>query len=253
MQLAAAAHLEAVRREFFDAERDIGIQLAEQTVTQMAGGDVLALLTGERAVVDHEVHRDGRLGNLLEGNRLRGLGARNRVADVQVGDAGNRDNRAELCLLHLDAVQTFVLVELADLHAAQLIRLVVVHNRNFLVHTNRTAVHLAHADAAHILVVVDCADQNLGRRFRIALRRRNVVDDGLKQRLHIRIVAVHRGSCPAAARRRKDERALELLIRCVEIHEELQHLVHDLVRTRLRAVTLVHTDDDIERELQRLL
>ena len=129
----------------------------------------------------------------------------------------------------------------------------VVHNRDFLVHANRTVVHLAHADATHILVVVDCADQNLGRCLRISLRCRDVVDDGFKQRLHIRIVAVHRSSCPAAARRRKDKRALELLIRRVEIHEELQHLVHNLVRTRLRAVTLVHTDDDIERELQRLL
>ena len=104
MQLTAAAYLEAIRRELLDAERDIGVQLAEQTVAQVTGRDVLSLLTGERAVIDHEVHRDGRLGNLLERNRLRGLGARNRVADVQVGDAGDRNNRTELRLLHLDAV-----------------------------------------------------------------------------------------------------------------------------------------------------
>ena len=82
MQLTAAAHLEAVRRELLDAKRDIGVQLAEQTLAQVAGGDVLSLLTGERAVVDHEVHRDGRLGNLLERNGLRRFGTRNRVADV---------------------------------------------------------------------------------------------------------------------------------------------------------------------------
>ena len=36
VQLTATAHLEAVRREFLDAKRDIGVQLAEQT---LAPGD----------------------------------------------------------------------------------------------------------------------------------------------------------------------------------------------------------------------
>ena len=84
VQLTATAHLEAVRRELLDAKRDIGVQLAEQTLAQVTGGDVLSLLARKRAVVDHEVHRDGRLGNLLERNGLRSFGTRNRVSDVQV-------------------------------------------------------------------------------------------------------------------------------------------------------------------------
>ena len=125
----------------------------------------------------------------------------------------------------------------------------VIDQRNFLVHANRTVVHLTHADAANILVVVDRADQNLGRRFRIALRCRNVVDDGLKQRLHIRIVAVQRILCPTAACGSKDKRTLELLLARIEIHEELKHLIHNLVRARLCAVALVHADHDIQRKL----
>ena len=84
MQLTSAADLKAIRRELLDAKRDIRIELAQQAIAQVAGSDVLSFLPGERAVVDHEVHRNGRLGNLLKRDGLRRLRARNRVADVEV-------------------------------------------------------------------------------------------------------------------------------------------------------------------------
>ena len=46
-----------------------------------------------------------------------------------------------------------------------------------------------------------------------------------------------------------EERALQLLVRSVQIHEQLEDLVHDLLGPRLRAVDLVDADDD--RQIQR--
>ena len=90
MQLAAARYLEGVRiLGVLDTQADVGIQLAEQTVAQMTGGHVFPLLTGERAVVDDEVHRDRRLGNFLERDRLRRVYSTDRIADVQVFKPSN--------------------------------------------------------------------------------------------------------------------------------------------------------------------
>ena len=47
MKLAAAGHLEAVRAvRLFHPQAHVRVQLPEQAVPQMAGGDKLALLTG---------------------------------------------------------------------------------------------------------------------------------------------------------------------------------------------------------------
>ena len=74
MQLATTRYLEAVSGVcLLYTQADIGIQLAEETLTQMAGGDEFTFLTGKRAVVDDEIHGNGRLRNLLERNCLRFL------------------------------------------------------------------------------------------------------------------------------------------------------------------------------------
>ena len=58
----------------FHTKADIGIQFAEQAVTQVTGSHKLTFLTGERAVIYNEVAWTmRRLRNLLERNRFRML------------------------------------------------------------------------------------------------------------------------------------------------------------------------------------
>ena len=72
MQLSAAGHLEVVRAVgLFDPQGNVRIQLAHQAVAQVAGSDIFALLSRERAVIDQKMHGDGGLGDLLEGDRFR--------------------------------------------------------------------------------------------------------------------------------------------------------------------------------------
>ena len=57
MKLASAADLEGVGGVgFLNAHADIGFNLLEKAVAQVARGHKLALLTGKGAVVDNEVH-----------------------------------------------------------------------------------------------------------------------------------------------------------------------------------------------------
>ena len=75
MQLATAGNLEGFGRiGFLHAEGNVGIQLTEQSLAKVTGGDKFAFLTCERAVVYDKVHGDRRLGNLLERNGYRILG-----------------------------------------------------------------------------------------------------------------------------------------------------------------------------------
>ena len=57
MKLASAADLEGVGGVgFLNAHADIGFNLLEKAVAQVARGYKLALLTGKGTVVDNEVH-----------------------------------------------------------------------------------------------------------------------------------------------------------------------------------------------------
>ena len=50
MKLATAGNLEAVRAlGLFDTQGNVGVQLAEQTVSDVAGGDILTFLSGKRS------------------------------------------------------------------------------------------------------------------------------------------------------------------------------------------------------------
>ena len=95
VQLAAPVDGEHVGvAGFFDAQRDVGEQLALQPLAQVAAGDVLAVATRERRGVDLELHRQRRLVDRDQRQRLRALDVRERRADVQVVDPGDEHDVA---------------------------------------------------------------------------------------------------------------------------------------------------------------
>ena len=55
----------------------------------MTGGNVFTFLSGERAVIDDKVHRDRRLRDLLEWDRLWIVRVADGISDVNVRDTGD--------------------------------------------------------------------------------------------------------------------------------------------------------------------
>ncbi len=176
MQLAAPGDLEAVCGVgLLHTERDVGVQLAEQPVTNVAAGHEFTLLTCKRGVIHHKVHGNGGLTDLLERDWGDIVGRAERVSDVDVRDAGDGYDGADARLLYLHLVQTVKLIELADLHALLFLGIVRVAEHDLLIHGDLAVVYLADADASHIFIVINGTDQYLGSGIGIALRCGNIV------------------------------------------------------------------------------
>ena len=102
MQLATAGNLEAVRRlSLLYTQADIGVQLTEQTLSQSDGRSQFTFLTCQRAVVYHEVHGNGRLGNLLERNGFRIFRGAEGITDVEIRNTGYSHDDTDGCFLNL--------------------------------------------------------------------------------------------------------------------------------------------------------
>ena len=245
VQLAAAGDLEGLGRiSILDPQRNIRIKFSVEPVADMAAGDIFSVFAGQRRIVDVESHGDRGLGDLLERDGHRIIHRAQRIADMKIIDTGDSDDRSDAGLLHFDAAKALELIELTDLDLAVNIGIVVVDDHTFLIHTDLAVVHFADADTAYIFIVVDGADQHLCARFGVSFRRGNIINDGLKKRLHAgtRAAQVHcrnsgLGGC-------KDKRTVNLLIAGTQIHKELQHLIDHLRRTSTGAVDLIDTDND---------
>ncbi len=171
---------------------------------------------------------------------------------MQVRDPGYGHNGSDARFLNFHLVQAVKLVQLADLYLSHDPRIVVVHQGALLVHPDPAVVHLADADAPHIFVVINRADQHLGPLLRVALRRGDMFDDGLKQRAHVLrlVLQIPLGiSLPGGG---EQKRAVQLVIGCIQIHQEFQNLVYHFLRSRLRPVDLVDAHDDGQIQLQSL-
>ena len=128
-----------------------------------------------------------------------------------------------------------------------------VYNHAFLIDLQRTVINFSDTDTSYILVVVNGADQHLGICIRISLRCRNIVHNCLKQRTHIyfRILQLFFGK--AGSCRCENKRAVQLLIRCIQIHKQLQNLVNYLIRSCFRAVNFIDADNNGKIHVQRSL
>ena len=115
---------------------------------------------------------------------------------------------------------------------------------------DRAALYAADGDAAHELVVIDTAHEHLEGGVLVALRGGDIIYNGVEERLEVGAGHVGRIARRAVAAGAEQRGAVELLVRAAEVHEELQHLVHDLVYALVGAVNLVEHKYDPVAELQ---
>ena len=251
---AAAGDVEAVGAalDVRDAQGNVLERFAVKTVADLAAGDKLALASGERGVVDGERHFHRRRGDLHKRQRLDRADGADRVADGNVADAAHGDDVARRGFRHGDLGKAAELVERNGFRPARHgVGRVVVADGDLLVLADRAALDAPDGDAADELVIVQRGNEHLKGRGGILRRFGDILEDRVEQRLKIGALHIRRIGRRTPAARAEQHRGIELLVRGVEIHQQLQHLVHDLVNALVGAVDLVDDDDHAVAKLQR--
>ena len=215
----------------------------------MARGDEFALFAGERGVVDHERHRQRRLVDRNEGERVGLVDVADRLADVEVLDAAQCDYIADRAPVRLDAAQPLELIELDDLFVRD--RTVGVAQRRQLTAAYRAADDLAYAYPADVVVVVDVADDRLQTVGVVALGCGDLGDDRVEQRAHIFADRARFERRPAQLCAGVDDLEVDLIVVRAQLQKQLEHFVDDLF-VIAAAVDLVDDDHGLFVEPERL-
>ena len=239
----------------FHTQGNVLQQLALQAVTDLAAGDVLAFLAGKRGIVDGEGHLNGRIVDLNKGQRLNLAGVAHGVADGNIGQTGKGNNITGSGLLNGLAAVCLKVKQLGDAAGHVQVGVVPVANLNSLANLDDTVLHAANAHAAHKVVVVHAGNQHLHRGFGFTLRRGNVLQDGIKQRLQVGAVfgvgpIIAGGAVTAGA---EHHRAVQLLVGSAQVHQQVEDLVDDFLDAGIGTVDLVDGDNKAQILLQSLL
>ena len=128
----------------------------------------------------------------------------------------------------------------------------IVAHHDLLILLQGAPLNAAHGDAAHELIVVDGADQHLEGLVHIRLGSGDILQNSLKQRGEVgahHVGRVGSGTLTAGA---EQHGGIQLLRGGVQVHQQLQHLVDDLVDALIGAVDLVDHHDDPMAQLQSL-
>jgi hypothetical protein len=92
----------------------------------------------------------------------------------------------------------------------------------------------------------------LQRALQVDFGWRRLLEDQIEQRAQVLARAVRFERGRALLRGRIDDGEVELVVVRAELHEQVEHLVHNLVRALLRAVDLVHDHDRAQPLSERL-
>src|SRR5579875_324630 len=103
-----------------------------------------------------------------------------------------------------------------------------------------------------VFAVIKVYHQQLQRVFITALRGRNVIQDGLKERLEIFRWSIERCAGDASAGIRVKDGKVKLLFGGVKINEEIVDLIEHFLRSCVRAVNLIDYDDRWKLGFERL-
>ena len=258
LQLAAALDLPgvgALGRQHPD--RHVADELGVEPVLDQAGGELRAALAGQRRGVDADGHRDRRLVDGDDRQRTRVVGVGERLADGDLGDAGDGDDVAGAGRLGRHPVERLGHEQLGDLDPLDRCRRRGTRRRSGPCGscpcgrgTGRGG--RGTGDASRL---VTCACSG---RLRVVRRRgdrleRSCANSGSRSRLSGMPPSSGLGQRGAAGLGRGvDDREVDLLLVGVEVEEQLVGLVDDLGDAGVGPVDLVDDEDDRQPLLQRL-
>ena len=115
-----------------------------------------------------------------------------------------------------------------------------------MIGAHRSTNHAPNGNAANIVIRFERRHHHLQRPLRIALRRRDLLHDGLHQRLQIVVRILHVKLGDTVTRCRIDHGKIELVIIRIQLHKELQNLIVHIVHALIRAVDLVDDNNRLQ-------
>src|SRR5579859_7802809 len=216
----------------------------------MPGGDELAVHARERAVVDGELHLNGRRINGHERERRAVLGIRDGFADEDFLEAGQADNVASVGLLDFNALHALEMENGGGLGTGLLA--VAVEADNGIPNLDFARDNFTEGNAPEVIRIIEVRHEHFEALSGVGARRRDVLDNGVEERLHgaAGVVQFQLGKAVLGAGVNDGE--IKLLVRGVQRHEQLKHLVQDLVRQGIFAVNFVDDHDGFRAGFERL-
>ncbi|MCY1359859.1 hypothetical protein D9M69_464550 [compost metagenome] len=232
------------------------LQFLLQAVPDLTAGHELAFAAGQRAGVHAEVHGQGRLVDLEHGQRRRLVLVGHGDADADVGNAVDQHDFAGAGFSRLHAVQALEGQHLVDA-ALDGLAVRTFHDQHVGHGLERALADAANADAAHEGREVEGGNLQLQRRVRITLLRRHVLQDGVEQGRHVGAPLLARRAFferrPAVDARGVHHGEVELFVGRAELVEQVEGGIDHLVGVRAGLVDLVHDQDGLQAQGQRLL
>ena len=251
LELAAAEDLEALGGAgVFDADGDVGEELALEALLDVAGGDELAFSTGEGRVVDGEDDGDGGIVDLDGREGLGIFEGAEAFTDGDAGDAGDGDDVADLGLDGIFALEAMKGEELGDLDGLE--GAVELGEVDLLAVFERAVEDAGDGEAAEVVGVVEVGDEDLEVAVGAAGGGGDGLEDKVEERLEVGawLAQIHGGGAGLAVG--VDDGELEDGLVGVEVDEEVVDLVEDLLGAGVGTIDLVDDDDGSELGLEGL-
>ena len=188
-EFATALDLPGVRtlgRQHLDGH--VADEFTVQAVLDHAGGElvILAFRAGQWRIVDAEGHGDGRIVDVDERQRTRVARVDDGLADHDVVHAGHCDDVTGACGIDGGALQALRAQQFGDaevldgaVHTGQAVGLALLQG---------AVVDADQAESSEEVGGVDVGHMGLKRCTFVVFRGRNVLDDGLEQRLEIVVI-----------------------------------------------------------------
>ncbi len=251
MQFAPTRDLElALARQTLDLEADVGRGLPQQAFLQVAAGDELALAAREGAVVDEELHREGRLVDRHRDEALGSVRSGHGVSDLDALQARHRHDVAGPRRLDLPAGQAHETLELHHLGGDAAPPGLEQSHR--LAAPDHPVGDAADPDLPHEVIVVKHGHLKLQGLVGVGHGRGDMLEHRLEERRQVLAAYGVVSGGPAFLARRVEDGKVELVGGSPEIHEQAQHLIEHALGPSVGTVELVDHDDRGEPQAQSL-
>ena len=250
LKFAAAGNLEGIPSGgLFNADRDIALGFPHQAIPQHPRGDLIALTSGDRAVVDREGNGDGRWIDRCGFDGLAHRDVGDGIGDGRSGQPGQGDDIAGAGMVQGHPLQTTERQDLGDPRLFQHLA-VAGHRLDRHVRPHFAGFDPTGKDPSEIGVRLQGGYQHPERLIQNDLWGRDMRHDAFEQRRHVLTGRVRRFRGPAHLGRGEQGRKIKLLVIGVQRGEEIEHFVLHFIGALVGLIDLVDHDDRAQPKLQ---